>query len=105
MYKKQELKNTQRSRILNSFLRTFQKRVLANPPGVCCISTHIAYLRTARSQTCGKCVPCAKGLEQLERMMQKILDGGAELTVPSAMKLPIWCFQISRISRMSISTI
>lgn len=79
MYKKQELKNTQRSRILNSFLRTFQKRVLANPPGVCCISTHIAYLRTARSQTCGKCVPCAKGLEQLERMMQKILDGGADM--------------------------
>ena len=75
----QELKNTQRKKLINSFLNTFQRRVIANPPGVCCISTHIAYLRTARSQTCGKCVPCAKGLEQLENMLQQIHDGTADM--------------------------
>lgn len=79
MEQKHELKNTQRSKLITSFLSTFQKRVVANPPGVCCISTHIAYLRTARSQTCGKCVPCAKGLEQLENMLQKVLDGSADM--------------------------
>jgi NADPH-dependent glutamate synthase beta subunit-like oxidoreductase len=75
----QELKNTQRKKLINSFLSTFKRRVTANPPGVCCISTHIAYLRTARSQTCGKCVPCAKGLEQLENMLQQIHDGTADM--------------------------
>ena len=79
MDQKQELKNTQRGKLIKSFLATFQRRVAANPPGVCCISTHIAYLRTARSQTCGKCVPCAKGLEQLENMLQKVLDGTADM--------------------------
>ena len=55
----QELKNTQRKKLINSFLNTFQRRVIANPPGVCCISTHIAYLRTARSQTDTNRVPQA----------------------------------------------
>ena len=79
MYQEHKLKDAVRSKLTSSFLNTFEKRILANPPGVCPISTHIAYLRTARSQTCGKCIPCAKGLEQLEHMMQKIMDGEGTL--------------------------
>lgn len=79
MYKKHVLKNNQRNKLIISSLNTFEKRIHANPPGVCPIATHIAYLHTARSQTCGKCVPCAKGLEQLENMMQRILDGDADM--------------------------
>ncbi|MBP9996814.1 MAG: FAD-dependent oxidoreductase [Lachnospiraceae bacterium] len=79
MYKEHKLTDVKRTKLTSSFLNTFEKRILANPPGVCPISTHIAYLRTARSQTCGKCIPCAKGLEQLENMMQKILDGNGTL--------------------------
>lgn len=79
MYKEYKLKDAQRSKLTASFLNTFEKRIHSNPPGVCPISTHIAYLRTARSQSCGKCIPCAKGLEQLENMMQKILDGEGTL--------------------------
>jgi NADPH-dependent glutamate synthase beta subunit-like oxidoreductase len=79
MYKKHVLKNAEQTKLTMSSLQTFEKRIHANPPGVCPISTHIAYLRTARSQSCGKCVPCAKGLEQLENMMEKILDGDGDL--------------------------
>ncbi len=79
MYRKHVLKNNQRNKLIISSLNSFEKRIHANPPGVCPIATHIAYLHTARSQTCGKCVPCAKGLEQLESMMQKILDGAADM--------------------------
>ena len=79
MYQEHKLRDVQRTKLASSFLNTFEKRIHSNPPGVCPISTHIAYLRTARSQSCGKCIPCAKGLEQLENMMQKILDGEGTL--------------------------
>lgn len=75
MYKKKVLKNVERDNLTKSFLQRFAKRITSNPPGVCPISTDIAFLRSARSQTCGKCVPCAKGLVELERMMQEIMDG------------------------------
>lgn len=74
-----KLVDTQRSKLAMSFLHTFENRIHSNPPGVCPISTHVAYLRTARSQSCGKCIPCSKGLEQLENMMVKIADGNGTL--------------------------
>ena len=79
MGKEYKLVDTQRSKLTNSFLNTFEKRIHSNPPGVCPIATHVAYLRTARSQSCGKCIPCAKGLEQLENMMVKIMEGSGTL--------------------------
>lgn len=79
MAKEYKLVDTQRSKLTKSFLNTFEKRIHSNPPGVCPIATHVAYLKTARSQSCGKCVPCAKGLEQLENMMVKIMEGRGTL--------------------------
>jgi len=79
MGKEYKLVDTQRSKLTSSFLHTFEKRIHSNPPGVCPISTHVSYLRTARSQSCGKCIPCAKGLEQLENMMVKIKEGNGTL--------------------------
>ena len=61
------------------FLDRFVKRVKANPPGVCPIAVQLAFLQSARSQTCGKCVPCRDGLEQLEGMMRQILEGRADM--------------------------
>ena len=61
------------------FLDRFAKRVRANPPGVCPIAVQLAFLQCARSQTCGKCVPCRDGLEQLEKMMLRILEGRADM--------------------------
>ncbi len=60
------------------FLDRFVRRVKANPPGVCPIAVQLAFLQSARSQTCGKCVPCRDGLEQLENMMRSILEGKAD---------------------------
>ncbi len=79
MERKHVLKNHQRNLLVLRTLNSFEKRIRANPPGVCPIATHIAYLRTARSQSCGKCVPCAKGLGQLESMLQRVLDGEADM--------------------------
>ena len=61
------------------FLDKFVKRVKGNPPGVCPIAVQLSFLQSARSQTCGKCVPCRDGLEQVENMMRSILDGKADM--------------------------
>lgn len=63
----------------NKFLDKFVKRVKGNPPGVCPIAVQLSFLQSARSQTCGKCVPCRDGLEQVENMMRQILDGKADM--------------------------
>ncbi len=62
------------------FLERFVKRVKGNPPGVCPISVQLSFLQSARSQTCGKCVPCRDGLAQVESMMRNILDGKAGMS-------------------------
>lgn len=59
------------------FLDRFVKRVKGNPPGVCPIAVQLSFLQSARSQTCGKCVPCRDGLEQVENMMRAIVEGKA----------------------------
>ena len=63
------------------FLERFVKRVRGNPPGVCPIAVQLSFLQSARSQTCGKCVPCRDGLEQVERMMSLIVEGKADMQV------------------------
>ncbi|MCR5215529.1 MAG: FAD-dependent oxidoreductase [Lachnospiraceae bacterium] len=63
----------------SKFLDKFVKRVKANPPGVCPIAVQLSFLQSARSQTCGKCVPCRDGLLEVENMMRDILDGKAEM--------------------------
>ena len=59
------------------FLDRFVKRVKGNPPGVCPIAVQLSFLQSARSQTCGKCVPCRDGLEQVENMMRAIVEDKA----------------------------
>ncbi|MCR4690842.1 MAG: FAD-dependent oxidoreductase [Lachnospiraceae bacterium] len=59
------------------FLARFVKRVNSNPPGVCPLSVQLSFLQSARSQSCGKCVPCRDGLSRVEDMMRSIVEGRA----------------------------
>lgn len=93
MYKKYVLKNVQRDRYTQSFLEKFSKRVLSCPPGTCPITTHLSYLQAAINQSCGKCVPCSKGLIQLREMLKKIVNGEADETVYMEM---VWLAQTIR---------
>ncbi|MCR5419886.1 MAG: FAD-dependent oxidoreductase [Lachnospiraceae bacterium] len=61
------------------FLERFAKRVKGSPPGVCPLAVQLSFLQSARSQTCGKCVPCRDGLAQVEIMLRDIVDGKADL--------------------------
>ena len=62
---------------LEEFLSKFSDKVAIYPPGSCPVTVQKSLLQAARSQTCGKCVPCRDGLRQLEDMLQQILDGKA----------------------------
>lgn len=79
MYSQKVLHKNEMNEKTTKFLDKFVKRVMANPPGVCPIAVQLAFLQSAVSQTCGKCVPCRDGLPQVEIMLRQILDGKADL--------------------------
>ena len=68
------------------FLSKFADKVKIYPPGSCPVTVQLALLQAAKSQTCGKCVPCRDGLRQIERMLVQILTGKATVEIIDEMK-------------------
>lgn len=58
-----------------------ERRIVASPIGLCPVDMALAFLRLSHVQTCGKCVPCRIGLAQLCEMLERVLDGDAEMSV------------------------
>ncbi|MCR5356060.1 MAG: FAD-dependent oxidoreductase [Lachnospiraceae bacterium] len=79
MYSKTVIHENEMNDKTMKFLARFVKRVKGSPPGVCPIAVQLSFLQSARSQTCGKCVPCRDGLKQVELMMLSIVEGKADL--------------------------
>ncbi len=50
-------------------------RNAAAPEGNCAVEQTAALVGLCLSQSCGKCVPCRVGLDQMRKLMYKILDG------------------------------
>ena len=59
--------------------RDLERRIVASPPGLCPVDMSLAFLKLCHAQTCGKCVPCRVGLGQLCKMLERVLDGDAEM--------------------------
>lgn len=59
---------------LESYLKRFERRVEATPPGQCPLATQASLLEAGANQTCGKCVPCRDGLPKLAAMMRKLAN-------------------------------
>ena len=68
------------------FLSKFSDKVRIYPPGSCPVTVQLSLLQAAKSQTCGKCVPCRDGLRQIETMLVKILTGKATVEILDQMK-------------------
>lgn len=60
---------------LGRLATSIQRRIGANPLGLCPVDSLLDYLRTAHAQSCGKCVPCRDGLEQVEELIRRIMHG------------------------------
>lgn len=61
--------------------KELERRIEASPSGLCPVDITASFLKMCRAQSCGKCSPCRIGLEKLEKMIDKILDGEAEINI------------------------
>ena len=71
---------------IKHFLSKFADKVKIYPPGSCPVTVQLSLLQAAKSQTCGKCVPCRDGLRQIEHMLMLILQGKATVDILDEMK-------------------
>ncbi len=55
--------------------RELERRIEAFPAQTCLIDTTKAFLEMCHAQSCGKCVPCRAGLQQLKDILERILAG------------------------------
>ena len=61
--------------VMDPHLETFTRTLDAYPVGTCPLTMELTMLHNAKTQSCGKCVPCRDGLPELEGMMESLLDG------------------------------
>ncbi|WP_251316455.1 NAD(P)-binding protein [Flintibacter muris] len=65
--------------ILNHLNQDMERRINASQPGLCPVDMSLNFLRLCHAQTCGKCVPCRVGLNQLAVLIEQVLDRKATL--------------------------
>ena len=65
--------------VLGGLNRDMERRISASPPGLCPVDMSLNFLRLCHAQTCGKCVPCRVGLNQLAVLIERVLDRTATL--------------------------
>ena len=63
------------------FRQTAEQRLASNPPCVCPVDMARNFLTLCHAQTCGKCSPCRIGIGQLVNLLDKVLDGDADLSI------------------------
>lgn len=56
------------------FVNNFTRRIEATPPSMCAVAFTLNLLQASGCQTCGKCVPCARGIGNLEAMLKGLLN-------------------------------
>lgn len=59
--------------------KDLERHIVASPPGLCPIDLQLSFLRTCHAQTCGKCIPCRVGLQQLGNLLEDVLENRADL--------------------------
>lgn len=68
-------------RALDELYGMLGRRIEASPRGLCPIDTARNMIRISHGQSCGKCTPCRIGLGQLEKMMERVMDGNADESI------------------------
>lgn len=65
--------------VVDQLYQNMEQRIASSPPGLCPVDLALNFLNLCRAQTCGKCVPCRIGLTQIANMIEKILNGKANM--------------------------
>ena len=73
--------------VVDRLYKDMERRIASSPPGLCPIDMSLTFLQLCHAQSCGKCVPCRIGLDQLAALMGQVLDGtGTMLTIDTIEK-------------------
>ena len=64
----------QAQRQMESLYNDLERRIVASPPNQCPVDMTASFLRMCQAQSCGKCVPCRVGIEQMLLMLRSILS-------------------------------
>ena len=65
--------------VLNGLHQDMERRIIGSPAGLCPVDMSLNFLRLCHAQTCGKCVPCRVGLNQLTVLIEQVLDRTATM--------------------------
>lgn len=65
---------------VESLYKDLERRIQAAQPGLCPVDLAASFLHLCHAQSCGKCTPCRIGLGQLEALINRVLDGSADLS-------------------------
>jgi NADPH-dependent glutamate synthase beta subunit-like oxidoreductase len=55
------------------------QRISSGPSAICPIDMAASFIKVCQAQSCGKCVPCRVGLNNLVNLMESVLDGNAKM--------------------------
>ena len=72
--------------VIEQIYSSMERRIDANPPGLCPVDMTLNFLNLCQAQTCGKCVPCRIGLDQLSLMIREVLDGNPDADILDRIK-------------------
>ena len=66
--------------LVDNLYQAMQRRIAADPPGICPVDMALQFLNLCHAQSCGKCTPCRIGLGSLSALLTQVLDGQADET-------------------------
>ncbi len=72
--------------VIEQIYSSMERRIEANPPGLCPVDMTLNFLNLCQAQTCGKCVPCRVGLDQISQMIREVLDGNPDADILDRIK-------------------
>ncbi len=69
---------SQAQREVEALYGDIQRRVITSPPSQCQVDMTCSFLKLCQAQSCGKCVPCRAGINQMILILERILDYDVE---------------------------
>ena len=72
------IKENQSQVTVESLSKDLERRIVANPTGACPVDMTSSFIKMCLAQSCGKCVPCRVGLNQLARLFDDVLNNKAD---------------------------
>lgn len=72
---------------MESLYSDLERRIAASPPGLCSVDLVCSFVKMCLAQSCGKCVPCRVGLDQIVRLLESVLNGNADMETLDVIKL------------------